>query len=134
MNTGVPYAASCAAVRINSSYVFEGMEWSVDEVGDEYEATSFENCGYGDTGVATIQCDIRIKGLWDSTRNPHNAPLSLNPSVVVPELRLYLSGLASPYWRFPYAIVTHGTTGAKVRQGIEYEITLKSKGVYYRPA
>jgi hypothetical protein len=132
MLTGVPYSASCAVVRFDGN-VFEGMEWSVDEQGDEFDSTSFEDCGYGDSDVATIQCTIRIKGLWDSLRNPHNAPLVLNPSVSLTNVRLYLSGLASSYWSFPKARVINGITEAKVRTGMTYEVTLKSRGVFYRP-
>ncbi len=133
MLSGVPYSASNAVVRINSN-VFEGMEWDVDEDGDEFDSTSFEDAPYGDTDVSTIQCSVRIMGLWDSTRNPHNAPLQLNPKQQLSEVRLYLSGLASSYWRFPKAMVTKGSTKAKVRAGLPYEVTIKSKGIFYRPA
>ena len=137
MYTGIPISACRAKIRFGSggAYIFEGMEWHVDEDVSTYDSTSFEDEGYRDEDGCALKADIRIKGLWDLTRNPHQTPLFLNPRQILVKVSLFLDGAQNGglRWYFPKVIVRRGLTEAEVRSGLTYEVLMGSKSRYYRP-
>jgi hypothetical protein len=131
--TGTPTSASNAVIRINGN-VFEGMEWEVTEESSTYDSSSFEDGVFEDEDVASVRCTVRIKGIWDRSRNPHASPLLLNAGVTITNLNLYINGLGGGLqWRFPKALCKGSTTTAKVHDGLPIEINFRSKGQYFPP-
>lgn len=124
-------SARNAVVRIDGE-ILEMMSWDVDPHAAPVDDQSFEDEGYESWFVSARGCTVTISGFYttyESTFVDHG----IHPGALLENVRLYLDGITSAYWHFPFLQVEGHPQRASAKGGHEIKITCRSNGKFYLP-
>lgn len=126
-------AAYNAQVRLNASVAL-AFEWDVETDGGLFDATTFEDAGFGRDRGGVRRAQITIKGFWDPAANPHANPPQIIDAKENTNMLLYATGTGGGLsWNFPNYIIQKVKMMTQVREGLKFDFDSKSQGSFTYP-
>lgn len=127
-----PRSAKNAFVRVgNATYAHQS--WNVNPKADLIDTSNSESGGAAEYTAGFVYCDVSISGPFDAAQNPYDAPVGFQAGETISNVKLYLNGLAGPFWSFPTLKVESAPNKADVKQALMIDISGKAHGEWVYP-
>jgi hypothetical protein len=121
-----------AKTTVNGTDI-NGNGWSVDPTADDVDVTGTRSAGYGACITGVRRATFTMTLIWDALANPLDNPPNLKAGSTITNTKLYLNGLTSPFWSFPFAKVIGTPMEAKVGDALAITVNCKSDGAFAEP-
>lgn len=132
MAAGTPLSAKNAKVRVNGQTLY-AAEWEVEPESTWQDTSNFEGAGFEEQVACLRKAMVTISGWWDSGKNMHDAPLSIQDGQLLTNVKCYVSGTDGPFWSFAKFSVVGVPVTAKVGDKIMYRLRGKAQGEFIYP-
>ena len=109
------------------------ITWEATWKGDDLDTVTFEDEGL-ETGLIGVEVvEYSMGGDWDAGANNLDSPPGLYPSSDLDTVELFENVSDNVGWEFPVSRVLSSKNGAKVRETVKFESSLKSNGAFTAP-